>query len=306
MKRTISIAGFRHTAIFLITSFVLTPQTLFAADEAEQNPFNEAIDAKGDHAETPALYTLAQEEVQEEEESLWDKTKRGVNDLMNHESTQKAIETGGAAVESSKNAVQRFVGKKTSRSNRQETDYSLFYIPMNYGIIMPTKTGFAGSWMINGEWTLEGEYLDGGYSLGFLGIDLFDLSERIIGLNTRWYPGNSFNLKFGVAERKYNFSLGSDYLNRITGGDVAETKFLEVKNEVLLLGLGNRWQYDSGFTFGFDWFELIVPVGKASVKENFLHTVKNQSDRNDIQDVIDYMRTGTTFNAIKLHVGYAF
>lgn len=301
MIRTFFLAGIRLTAIHSSLLLFLLPQALHAAND-EIPVADGLITESGENAN--AINT--EDEAPDAEESLLEKAQRSFSDLMNHEMTQNAIDAGSQAMESTKNSVKRFVGKKTSRQNRQDTDYSLFYMPMNYGIIMPTKTGFAGSWMINGEWSLEAEYLKGGYNLGFLGIDLFDLSERIIGLNARWYAANSFNLKMGLGERKYNFSLGSDYLNKITGGDVSEEMSLSVKNQVLLLGLGNRWQFDRGFTIGFDWFELIIPVGNSSVKENFLHSVKDQGERDDIQDVIDYMRTGTTFNALKLHVGYAF
>ncbi|RYZ48905.1 MAG: hypothetical protein EOP07_25205, partial [Proteobacteria bacterium] len=94
-------------------------------------------------------------------------------------------------------AAEETQAKTSSADNRADSHISLFYLPLNVGLILPTKRGFALSWIANENLTIEAEYLSGSYGLGFLSVDLVSLSESLTTVRARYYPWNSFNLFAG-------------------------------------------------------------------------------------------------------------
>ncbi len=228
-----------------------------------------------------------------------------LNKLTNSDTYKKSQEITEGAVSSGKSLYQKIVGVKPTAVNRENSTISIFYMPINYGLLLPIKSGFSGSWILSRTTTIEFEYLSASYGLGYLGVDLLDLSEKLISASARWYIGNSFYFKMGYGQRHFNFSIGDQLINDLSGEDLLNTS-LKVENDFLALGLGNLWQFDNGFTWGFDWFELIVPIGSGTVDNSILSEINNDNDRKNAKDVISYMEHGLSFNALKFHLGYTF
>jgi hypothetical protein len=88
----------------------------------------------------------------------------------------------------------------------------LLYIPFSTGVVLPAKTGFSATWILNPTSSLEAEYLSGSYGISFSKLDIASFSEKVISAKYRWYLGNSFNLFVGGGQRTYKFSVGNDLL----------------------------------------------------------------------------------------------
>lgn len=196
---------------------------------------------------------------------------------------------------------------KTSRAdNRADSHISLFYLPLNVGLVLPTKRGFALSWIANENLTVEAEYLSGSYGLGFLSVDLVSLSESLTTVRARYYPWNSFNLFAGIAQREYRFGVGPEIQDKVADYSSADLPRLSIKNQVLSFGLGSRWQFDNGITVGVDWLEWVKGIGKGEIDEHITVLIKDPKYKASMQNVLNYMRYGSTFNALKIQLGYTF
>jgi hypothetical protein len=196
--------------------------------------------------------------------------------------------------------------KKSSADNRADSHLSLFYLPLDIGLVLPTKRGFALSWIANEDLTIEAEYLSGSYGLGFLSVDLVSLSESLTTVRARYYPWNSLNFFAGFAERDYRFGVGPEIQDKIANYSRTELPRLSIKNQVLSLGVGNRWQFDNGITIGVDWFEWVKGIGRGEIDEDVTGLIKDPKYKASMQNVLNYMRYGSTFNALKVQLGYSF
>lgn len=261
------------------------------------------------------------------EPSLWEKAKKIGNEVWtgspkgkqsdqivpnkrdpNSENSDEDVsESSGSEKESL--SIQKSEGEtkaRDSQKNRSESDVSLFYIPFSTGVILPSKKGFAGTWILGPKSSLEAEYLSASYGLSFSKLDIALFSEIVISAKYRWYTGNSFNLFVGAGQRTYKFSVGNDLLAIATNQAFSSFPSLVVENQVLVLGLGNRWQFDSGFTLGFDWLELIVPIGKGRIENETLAYFKDEDERDNTEKILKLLRYGPTVSALKLGLGYTF
>ena len=153
---------------------------------------------------------------------------------------------------------------------------------------------------------MEAEYLSASYGLSFSHLDFAVFSEKVISAKYRWYTGNSFNLYAGFGQRTYKFSIGDDLLAIATNQQLSSFPSLVVENQVLVLGLGNRWQFDTRFTLGIDWLELIIPVGKGKVENETLAYFRDENDRDNTEKVLRILRYSPTVTLLKLGLGYTF
>lgn len=196
--------------------------------------------------------------------------------------------------------------KQTTRDNRKLQDLTVTVIPVSLGWVLPTKNGVAVTWIYDASWSIELEYLRASYGLGFWGVDMANLSEQHSSIHALYYPGNSFYWKAGLGRRDYEARFGLDYLRRITGNTQFTPAEAHIRNEVLTLGLGNRWQFDNGVTWGIEWLDLLIALGAGEQNENFMQRVEDEEERRDLQDIFDFFRQGTTFQTMKLSLGYTF
>ncbi len=240
------------------------------------------------------------------EASFWDKVKSKSQEIMGSEPVETVKEQGQQSYQKGQELVKKVIGPKTSEDNRSASRFSLFWEPFGFGPLMPVKSGWAAAWLLNADWTLELDYFAGGYGVKISQIDVLTITEKLITANARWYLGNSFNLRFGFGQRRYKFSLGDDFLAKITADEITYFPALEVQNEIITLGLGNRWQLDNGVTLGCDWLDLHLTTGQGRIQSKVLSYVKDESDRDDVSKLLRYMRYGPSFDVLRFYVGYTF
>ncbi len=242
------------------------------------------------------------------EPTLWEKAK-----TIGSEVLQGKFDTSNSKNDSNhvEEEADREKGKmkpevRDSEKNRADSKASLFFIPISSGVVLPSKTGFSATWIWDSSSSLEAEYLSGSYGLSFSHLDIAKFSEKIVSLKYRMYTGNSFNWFAGVGQRSYRFAIGDDLLAVATKQTVPTIPVFVVENQVISLGLGNRWQFDNRFTLGFDWFELLIPVGRGKIQDDTLAYFANEGDRDKTEKFLKFLRYGPTFSAIKLQLGYSF
>lgn len=100
-----------------------------------------------------------------------------------------------------------------------------------------------------------------------------------------------FNVFAGLGQRNYKFTLGSDLLAIATDQMVTAFPTTEAENQVLVVGLGNRWHFDNGFTLGFDWFALMAPIGRGKVDDEALAYIANEKDKASTKKSLSFFAT---------------
>lgn len=177
------------------------------------------------------------------------------------------------------------------------------------GLWVPLKHGPSLGYIYDRKRTFELDYLSGTFGLSILSVDLISFHERLVTGRMRWHGDwNSFNLSLGLGERRYQFKIGDDILKKAPGGSYFDTSYdvATVSNTVLLTGIGNRWQFSPGFVVSVDWVEWLIPVGRGASDSAVMDKLPPGVARRSLGNVLSTLRFGTTFNVLKLTLGWAF
>lgn len=191
----------------------------------------------------------------------------------------------------------------TSKELRAE---SLGTVMVGYQFVtswIPSKKTVSYNHIFNEKWTMEGEFSFGSINAPFIGVDLGKIKERRYTLQARRYVGNSFHFTFGAVYSTFSARLGSDILDSF--GNEINSEF-SADNLGATGGIGNRWQWQNGFTLGIDWIRLNIPVLQTKVEDKVLDSVPGSSDRKDIKDVIRTFNRIPTFVLFGINLGYTF
>lgn len=195
-----------------------------------------------------------------------------------------------------------------SRANRARSTVVPSVTVLDTGLWTPMKYGASLGYLQDANKTYELDYLRGSLGLSFKGINLISFEETLVLARWRWYADmNSFNLSFAFGERRYTFDLGDDVFEDAPGVPFNTAyKVAEIRNWVVTSGIGNRWQFDQGFTLGVDWFELIVPIGQGQTHSRLYDAMEDSGAKRNLKRVFSVLRYGPTFNAFKVQLGWAF
>lgn len=199
-----------------------------------------------------------------------------------------------------KNAIKK---ERTSRDNRKDSLLTLNWSPFVLASFPMPKSGFQAGWVASESVTIDPEYLSGGIGFSLAKLDIGKISDTLITLPMRYFPGNSFNTKVGATYRKLSVVIGDSILSRIINRP-AHLDLLEYKFYSLNIGLGNRWQLDNGITLGADWIDLNVPFS-AKKNEAVTSYITDENDKKSVKTAIDIL-TAVQFTALKFQIGYTF
>lgn len=164
---------------------------------------------------------------------------------------------------------------------------------------------FVGSYTynLNRKWSFELEMARGRFGTGLIGVDLASVTEYRYSLLARRFTGNSFHFLFGFYKDDFRATLGSDILD-----DMSDTSVKDLRVEVMgaTVGIGNRWQWQSGFTLDIDWFRMNMPVFGQDVDDEALKNVVDDNDYEMIQDGLHKVAHVPTFVLCGIYLGYSF
>jgi hypothetical protein len=138
------------------------------------------------------------------------------------------------------------------------------------------------------------------------------VSGNIVGLEALYFVGNSFYTRFGLGQR----SIAADINMQHRQIDYGIAGTIEANSTVFLFGIGNQWQFDSGFTIGAEWAGYTQPMSSSSsssLKSTGSAAAGTDSDKEDLEklkkdfeDVAESLgETGST-RLLILSLGWAF
>ncbi len=192
---------------------------------------------------------------------------------------------------------------KTSADLRIEKHHTL---AVGYELItswIPSKKKISYTYFNNPQWSFELEYAYGSLSTGIVGIDLGRVTEKRTTLLAKRYFGNSFHLDFGPYYYDINARAGGKIMGVAQDTTIAD---FGVKGIGLATGLGNRWQWENGFTFGIDWLRLNIPLMVTEYNQRIIKNIPDEGKSDDVKNVIEYFSRIPTFAVFGLTIGYTF
>jgi hypothetical protein len=211
-----------------------------------------------------------------------------------------AVDKAKKLPEASKKEIEKVTGKIIKTEDLREDSFGT--VMLGYRLFttwIPSQWTASYTQNFSRYWTVEGEYARGSLSADFFGVDLGEVTEERVTLQARHYPGNSFNISFGLLYQKGSAELGAD----IPKTPVVNA--FEMENFGVTAGLGNRWQWENGITVGVDWIRINQPLFNQWENDAVLKYV-SASDARHIKRIMRNFNTLPTFVVLGFAVGYTF
>ncbi len=217
-------------------------------------------------------------------------------------------DTGSKILETSKDAASA-VGKKLDETKDLRAK-SRWAILGNYSLIdtwIPSKYGVTVAYIPSADAAWEIEYLRGSLSFELFIKDLGKMTDERLSLIRRFYSDrNSFSFFAGAAYHSFSVHLGDRLTSLISNNLIPNVDLVTVKTLGFIGGLGNRWQFGSGWTLGVDWFSMYVPIKTLEAEAPYVSSTASESGKNDVRDVMDVIKRIPTFAVFKFQVGMSF
>jgi len=191
--------------------------------------------------------------------------------------------------------------KRRSADNRRESNHSIM---LGYQLLttwLPSKKAVNYTYIHSERWSWDLEYAWTSIDSPIIGVDLGEISEKRYSLMGRRYVSNSFHFILGAMYQDFHARASGKIVSQ--GVDVAT---FGAESAGVVLGIGNRWQWKSGFTLGVDWLRVNVPLFSTKVENEILDDIDNNSDSEDVKKVIRAFNRIPTFVVFGLNLGYSF
>ncbi len=179
----------------------------------------------------------------------------------------------------------------------------IVYAPLD--LFVPSKYGATVGWRFTPKTTAELEYVRGSLSVPFLFESLGGMTDQRLSLVMRSHFGkSSFNYHYGVAYHMFKVKLGNDIINRSVPHS-SEYDEIVLNSIGFVVGIGNRWIIQDNFIIGVDWAVWSQPLSQTERKTGFTQYVSN-SDRDNVNDAIDFISEFPRFSVLKINLGMTF
>lgn len=135
-------------------------------------------------------------------------------------------------------------------------------------------------------------------------FEFFDFKSTQTLLTVDWhhFVGNSFYVFAGAGMRMME-ATSSDFVLSSSSEEYVSTH--ANTSVVAQGGIGNRWQWDSGFTLGCDWVGYAYPVAELSRSSSY-EGEPSEEEQAESQADFDARATAGTLVAVRFHLGFAF
>lgn len=173
-------------------------------------------------------------------------------------------------------------------------------------MLIPSKWGVVFGYNQNAKHTWEFEYIRGSVSVPLIIEDLGEITEEKFSIRRRHFYGGAFNFFYGLDYLRIRVKLGSDLLNRVSGGQTEDFDALETGTIGGHLGIGSRWAISDNFNWGVDWITWTQPLHRDFRKDRFLDFASNESDKDDVRKALQIAEFFPRFTLFKLSVGLSF
>ena len=190
-----------------------------------------------------------------------------------------------------------------SASFRNQNNHSAM---LGYQILtswVPFKWSASYTYNFNSRWSLEGEFNRGSWGIGAFGFDAVSVKETRYSLLARKFIGNSFHFIIGAFKSDFHAELGSKYLEEMNDKTYSDFR---VQGIGAVIGFGNRWQWQRGFTLGIDWFRMNIPLIDKKVENEVIDNINDDSDASFVKKWVRRVQNIPTFVLFGLNIGYSF
>jgi hypothetical protein len=172
---------------------------------------------------------------------------------------------------------------------------------------VPYKLGLTLGWQFKENWALETSYLQSKIDLDNVGVEgVGDASEDRFDIVVRKYFGGSFSVFGGYSYQSVNVEASDQVRTDNPGLPFYDTT---IKTHGVIAGIGNRWLWGSGFTFGVDWISAIIPISNK-VDNDFrklsILNFADAQDREDIKDAMDKIEKTPRLTLLHFKLGWTF
>lgn len=196
-----------------------------------------------------------------------------------------------------------FSANATTAKNRLNSNHTFLVGTEILSTWLPIKFTGSYTYIYNPQWSFEAEAARGKFGASALIFDLASVTEYRFSLLGRRYVGNSFNFILGLYKEDFRGKIGSDMLDEMSNTSIDD---LRIQAHGLVFGLGNRWQWNNGFTLSVDWFRVNAPVFGHTIKDGILENIDDENDRDLVKSSIRKIANVPTVVLLGLYAGYSF
>lgn len=196
--------------------------------------------------------------------------------------------------------------KEEPKNSREARAESTGTIMVGYQWItswLPGKKTISYTHIFSESFSLEGEYSTQTLDSPYIGVNLGEMKEKRFTLQARKYVANSFHFTFGGVLSDFRANVDDSILDTF-GNEI--TASFSAQNIGITGGIGNRWQWNNGFTFGVDWIRINIPLIETKIDDDVVDDVASGSEAEDIKDVIRTFNRIPTFVLLGFNLGYTF
>jgi hypothetical protein len=155
--------------------------------------------------------------------------------------------------------------------------------------------------IFNKDLSLELEYANSKKELKTAGVEVGDADENRYTLMFKYYFGNSFYVSLGSYINEINIDLSK----RIREAAGINNEDIKLSSLGVVAGIGNRWQFENGITFGIDWFRINQPTRTYEVKDSALKNLQEE-DKEDVKRAGKILKTMPAITYFGINLGYTF
>lgn len=227
---------------------------------------------------------------EKKKKDFWDKTL---------EVGEKALDAGADAGKKVGHSLAQSRPRREKKNWGVHGHYSFLdtWVPSKYGLSFYSVTSANSTW--------ELEYTRGSLSYGVVLADLLSITEQRVSLNWRSFSSrNSFYFSYGVFYNDFEFVLGDKLLASVDAS--ASVDLVKIQSMGLSWGVGNRWQTEGKFTWGFDWFAINIPLVTLSSEAPYIESTTDEDDRDEVREAMDVIEKIPTFVALKVQLGVSW
>lgn len=172
---------------------------------------------------------------------------------------------------------------------------------------IPFKFGGTLSWYFQNNLSVDFSILKSSINLDDAGIKgVGDTSENRIDLVARKTLGTSFNFFGGYSYQKIKTGLTGKVRTDNPGLPFYDT---QIKAHTITAGVGNRWVFRSGFTWGVDWVAVSLPISTSvsnDIRKIDLSKFGKSEDKKDISDAMDKLEKLPRLTLLHFKLGWSF
>lgn len=183
-------------------------------------------------------------------------------------------------------------------------------VSLNYSLFdmwLPSKYGATIAYQKSAADTFELEYMRGSLGMGWMGFDLGSVTEERLALQWRSYnQRNSLNFAMGLNYNVMTVHIGNKYLSSVAPGQAPDVDLFKVGTLGLSWSVGNRWQTETGWTWGADWFGLHVPLTTISEDTKYIDATSDPDNKRDSEKLKDWLVGFPRLVLFKIQLGLSF